>query len=250
MIPAGAKQAAKGILPNWLHPRQIARRRVLNYARGRVSCGPFKGQIYLSDPRDFVDPTILMGTYEQELHETIGKILLNPPDLFVDVGSAQGYYSIGFARLAPETRNIAFEISENAIAQLNRSAVANNVSGKIELRGACSPTALADALEGATRPLVLVDVDGYEDALLQPTAIPQLARASLIVETHDIAVPGITDELCRRFHSTHSIECIGSQPRTSADVPFWIKDRWIVQQLHEGRGGQQFWLIMEPRLFL
>ena len=53
--------------------------------------------------------------------------------------------------------------------------------------------------------LVVCDVDGYEQELLNPAIVPWFASADFILELHDCFVPGISEEIRRRFSSTHQI---------------------------------------------
>ena len=65
----------------------------------RVLTGPFVGMRY---PASFV-PRLLfhgpyqVGSFEHELHPAIGEIADSRPATVVNVGSAEGYYSVGMA---------------------------------------------------------------------------------------------------------------------------------------------------------
>jgi hypothetical protein len=235
-----------GLVPDSIHPRTLAYKRILSRAAGKVVAGPFKGMTYITSPDDFVEAAMLMGTYEKELHPTIEAWLANPGDVFIDVGAAQGYYSVGIARRALKARHIAFEMHQERIDQLERTAAANGV--KVEPWGACDRKRLVEALNSGTSPHVIMDVEGYEDELLRDEVLPALVNTHLIIETHDCYVPGITQELIRRLEPTHTLESVELGERTAADLPFRFSDRWSVKHLNEGRvDDQQTWLIATPK---
>jgi hypothetical protein len=223
----------------------LARARIIRRSRGKVIAGPFAGQVYVTSPDDFIEPAMLMGSYEKELHPAIELLFTQPPKLFVHVGASQGYYAVGFARRARHARHIAFEFYAPRLVQLKRTAAANSVT--LEYWGECSPPRLQEALSASDDVFVLVDVEGYEQELLDPVAVPLLKHARMIVETHDHVVPNITNELVRRFDASHVIDIVTLGPRTAADLPFLICDPWTVGQLDEGRGALQKWLLLTPK---
>jgi len=239
------KDVIKAILPNSLHPHNLARARIIRRSRGKVIAGPFADQIYITCDEDFIEPSMLMGVYENELHPAIEEVLKKPPALFVNVGASQGYYAVGFARRAPQSRHVAFEIYEPRILQLNRTMAANSVA--VELLGQCTPESLQGILKDSDDAFILVDVEGYEKELLDPVRVPGLRKTKMIVETHDHIVDGVTDELTRRFESSHRIKVVGLGRHTADDLPFLICDRWTIGQLNEGRPESQKWLIMDPQ---
>ena len=58
---------------------------------------------------------------------------------------------------------------------------------RVDVRGTCSPRDLLQRLPGA-RPLLVVDVEGFELELLGEAA-PRLNHAMMIVEVHDDGDP-------------------------------------------------------------
>jgi hypothetical protein len=238
------KEIVRPFVPGFLRPRRLAYDRILRHARGQIVSGPFAGQIYLTGKIDFIVPAMLMGCYEKELHPIIEEVLIDPPKVFIDIGAAQGYYAIGFAKGAPGSRHICFELNPRSVDQLNRTAVANNVS--IDVRGECTTEGLNEVIEEST--FLICDVEGYEIELLDPIKSPLLRTAVMIVETHERVLGGNTlEDLVARFEATHTIQVIKSQRRTYADLPFRVKDPWTLRQVDERRSGPQSWLFLKPR---
>jgi hypothetical protein len=239
------KSILRSVLPKTLHPSNLARARIIHASHGKVIAGPFAGQTYITAAEDFIEPGMLMGVYEKELHQTIESLLQDPPELFINIGASQGYYAVGFALRAPNSRHIAFEFYEPRLSQLKRTMAANSTA--IELWGKCTKESLQTALEQSANAFVLVDVEGYERELLDPAHIPLLYQARMVIETHEQLANGVTDEIFDRFKRSHSIYVLEPSKRTANDLPFLICDRWTVGQLDEGRSSSQKWLVMHPK---
>jgi hypothetical protein len=132
---------------------------------------------------------------------------------------------------------------------LRRIAYENGVLSQMETRGNCTPAGLNDAMKSAQHPLVICDVEGAEDELLDPAAIPALTRASILVELHDMDKPGVTTRIESRFAPTHDIQRWDSRPRTAADLPDGVDraDPRFLEMMDEHRQSQQSWFLMLPR---
>jgi hypothetical protein len=59
-------------------------------------------------------------------------------------------------------------------------------------------------------------VEGYETTLLDPSRVPDLRRAAIIVEFHEWIVPGATTLVLSRFAATHDMKLIDSRPRDAS----------------------------------
>jgi hypothetical protein len=100
--------------------------------------------------------------------------------------------------------------------------------------------------------VVICDVEGYEEKLLDPQRVPALARAVLLVELHDFIIPGITDELKKRFGATHKIKHIWQQPRSRSQFPWrtpgtrLLPKAYLDWSVSEWRPVPMAWLWMEP----
>ena len=102
---------------------------------------------------------------------------------------------------------------------------------------------------------VLIDVEGAEIALLDPAKVPPLRDATILVETHDLLVPGCRDTIARRFAATHVIEEVTTSTRTLDDFPPSLAPRWrrwfprlALEALRELRGGPQVFMLLTPRV--
>jgi Met-10+ like-protein len=229
---------------------------LLHLTRTRTACrvrsGPFAEVRYVDDSIGSCYIPKLLGIYENELTAPVESICQRKPALIVDIGAAEGYYAVGLAVRNPQARVIAFEMNPKGQVALREMTALNNVSSRVEVRGKCELADLAAALGDTPRPVVVCDVEGYEEKLLDLQAVPALARTSLLVELHDFIIPGVTEELKKRFGATHHIEHIWQQPRSRTQFPWrtfataLLPKYYLDWSVDEWRPERMAWLWMEP----
>jgi hypothetical protein len=245
------KQLVDTVVPKALHPATLAKRRVLRLSSGKVLAGPFAGMLLVRPPDTAREYAMLLGTYEMELRDAIERICATPPDLIVDVGSADGYYSVGLAmRCSTSTRVIAFEKDEAVRERATKLATANNVASRIEFRGRCDLAALNDALAAFGRKLLLVDLGGGERELLDPNAVPAMSSCEIIAEMHASRVADIDELMESRFRPTHQLVMHHPDARSDEDLPPQLaKDwnPWTASLMSEHKPGSSGWYHMVPR---
>lgn len=230
------------------------------YVRSRadstVLSGPFKGmKLHLTPLSQRHLLGYILGTQELELHPVIEQLAKEHPDTVINVGVADGYYAIGFARLMPWVKVVGFEGLREHHRPFWQTAMVNGVHSRISMKGFCRLPDLRDALRGAgARPLVVCDIEGGEKELLDNQLIPELNAATILVETHDSLLPGCTSLLRQRFSATHDIRSIRARPRLLRDFPaerLKLLVDWVpgtaVELMNERRKGVQEWLVMTPR---
>jgi hypothetical protein len=93
-----------------------------------------------------------------------------------------------------------------------------------------------------------MDCEGAEDQLLDLEVIPELEKTSVIVESHDCNIPGLTNKLLDRFKDTHNIEVIeqgAKNPYTeiTRDLSDW--DKMLL--CCEFRPSTMSWLYLTPK---
>ncbi|GGC23826.1 hypothetical protein GCM10011363_45480 [Marivita lacus] len=210
--------------------------------------GPFTGLTYPDmtvSQRNLIHK--LLGSYEDELHPWIEKLKAKNYRAVINVGSADGYYTVGLALTKPNTPVIAFDTdpwARRATQALTRENNARNV----DIRTMCTPQWLAENLEA--RSLLLSDCEGYEGVLLDPKTAPALLKCDIVVELHDHAAPGVEDLMRRRFADTHDIESVemelGKSPVRFSELAD-MEPALAQKALSEGRGAPQSWLMMTAR---
>ncbi len=169
--------------------------------------------------------------------------------MVVNIGCAEGYYTVGIARRLPNSRILAFDSYALARQTCKRLAQMNGVSQSVHIGHQFEPGDFAALPSQDT--LVLCDIEGAEGALLAPTQAPNLANLDLIVESHECLVPGITKTLIERFASTHDITLVQDTGQRNLESPApWFLGLSHLDQLlavWEWRSGPTPWLVMRSR---
>ena len=241
------------IIPKRFRPIGYIEHLVSTGSGDRVAKGPFAGMRYIAGAVGSAYVPKLLGIYERELNPRIEQACALGFPLIIDIGAAEGYYAVGLARRNPDARVIAFEMEPKGQSALKEMAKLNDVAPRVEVRGKCGLEDLQAALRRADRSLIVCDVEGDEDTLLNPEAIPELRQAHLLVEMHDFIHPGITERMTKRFETTHEVHRIWQEPRTRLDLPYrtvgtaLLPGRYLRWAVSEWRPVQMSWLWMEPR---
>lgn len=211
-----------------------------------VPAGPFAGMMTLGvgDGSAFVPK--VFGSYEKELWPGLEGTLAAGPDRLINIGAAEGFYSVGCALRLPDLRVIAFESEGYARGLLRRQARLNGVEDRIVIRGSCDAEGLEAALSGAERPWVICDCEGCENAVLDPELATSLRRASIIVELHDCFIPGTEARMRARFQASHQIERVAARPRAADEGPSGLSSAEALAVMDEARAEGQAWLVMRP----
>lgn len=245
----------KIITPNRLHPLQYFTNRALSHLNGIVNKGPFKGMRYINEAYIGFVCHKLTGTYEKEIQHIIERELKKPYEVIIDVGSAEGYYSVGMALFSNAKKIISFEGSEKGRSLQKELALLNNVSYKIVIKEYCDEHLLAKEMTTFDSVLLICDVDGYELALLNNKLNPKLNNTTMIVECHNHCYEKMESDLIERFSQTHFIESIPI--RQSADYADYPNPNLIYRMLPKKykdfpimeteRASEDTWLYLKPK---
>jgi hypothetical protein len=223
-----------------------------------VRSGPFAGMNYIHDTMSGGYVPKVLGIYERELHPTIARLSELGIQQVLNIGAADGYYAVGLCRMFPRLRVVAFEMAFRGREYIRAMAERNGVLSRIEVRGTCDLPGLQAALSDPRSTLVLCDVEGYEDVLMDLEKVPGLREAWLLVETHDCKKAGVSDRIRIRFEKSHTIETIWQTKRTAADFPFStpytsrLAPHHLAAAVDEGRPVREGstpmnWLWMVPK---
>lgn len=215
----------------------------------RILEGPFRGMKYLRIAYASSTLNKTVASYEKELEPAVEEMVTRAPDVFVNAGTAEGYYLVGMAMRVPGMRAVGFELASVSRHLVRRLARRNGVAERVRVHGRCSAARLQQVLEGAERPAVLCDIDGGEAPCLDPQAAPALRRAFIIVELHDMIVPGVSALIRRRFEGTHDVEHIPVRTYRPEDVPghYGLSPEEALEVVGEQRRPDNFWYVMRPR---
>jgi len=223
----------------------------------RVARGPFAGLHYPRRRGDIVHAAKLLGAYECELHDALERLVARAPSRVVNVGSGDGYYVAGLARRLPAADVWAVDPDPLAQRACRDTAARNAVDGRVRQVERLDATGLDRALRAALNAappagahhLVVVDCEGFEDELLDPSLAPALAYADILVETHDFARPGVTARLGERFAGTHAVERLEVAARAPDRYPELegLPPAIAAGLLDEFRHHPQSWLCLTAK---
>jgi precorrin-6B methylase 2 len=242
----------KIILPQAIWPSQCAHR-TLNkiYETASILGGPFRSMKYISEAQGSVLVPKLLGIYEKELQPVINNLTGKSFDSIYVIGAGEGYYAVGMALKLPKARIFAYEANESAHRLIREVAGKNGVAGRVSILGLCSED---DMRAIPTDSLVIMDVEGAEEHLLNPEKFSGLLKSTILFEAHQ--TPEETQTLIlEKFNQTHSIFRIDSEDRVWKDIRslpfpllFYIR-RNIGFWLDEMRGCSMQWYLLTPKIF-
>lgn len=245
------RRAGRALVPRRFHRASRLASRLAPLVGERVLAGPFAGLRYVNRSYGSAYWPKVLGTYELELIPRLEELLLMPFRTVLVAGAAEGYYAVGLARRLVGASVLAWEAGDEARAAIAELAALNDVERRIEARGICDLGELSMGLARGGPVLLVCDLDGGEAGLLDPRALPDLAQAWIVVETHDCFVPGVMALLSNRFAPTHVVEEIRARPRSAADAPpLALPPSFrgaLAQLLSERRPPGNDWLVMTPR---
>ncbi len=218
----------------------------LDRAGSTITTGPFSGMIYDLGATEGGALPRLLGIYEAALHPVIDDIIAMTPPRIIDIGCAEGYYAVGLARALPDTTIHAHDTDPRAQTRCAELAARNGVADRVQVGSALDHAAL-DALI-APGSVIICDIEGAEDGLLDPSAVPALKEAHILVEVHDCFHPGLSARLADRFRASHAVTRLDRHIAQTA-LPAWmdgLSDLDRVLALWEWRAGDTPWLWLTP----
>jgi hypothetical protein len=223
------------------------RSQIFNTEPVKILSGPFSGVLYIDETVWGPITPKWLGSYEQELHFIIDKIIAGNYSTIIDVGSAEGYYVSGLAHRKPTSRIYSFDVDPISRKQQQRLIQLNGLTN-VSIMKFCSYDDLESLIDSNT--FILVDIEGHEYSLLNPEKAPALKKASILVELHPFReVTDMAKELRARFENSHTIETIDQMPRDFGNykslLPINLSEDEMQALADEHRPASQQWLWME-----
>lgn len=220
---------------------------ILKRCNHTVWAGPFRGMKILPQAQwgdgDLVGK--VLGLYECELFASIQHAWDLQPQAIVNIGCADGYYGIGLARQLPVPL-LLVDTDTKSLDIARQNAQANRVS-QVTYTDNSSTDFLSRWLQPYQNAVIFMDCEGCEKNILDMQKLPQLENCIIIVESHDVWLPGITSELMSRFQKTHQIDVISQGAKNPyLDITFDFSDFDKVLLCCEGRPQTATWLFMKP----
>ena len=202
------KSLLKRLVLKKYHPLYYLHTRTIRLSNGLIQKGPFSGMRYHDESYSSGSCSKFNGTYEQEIQAIIEKEINKRYEVFINIGAADGYYSIGMALWGNCSKIISFECSQKARDLQYKLAVLNKVQERISIRDRCEKDDLKNCLKGFKNALILCDIEGYEYELLNPNLIPDLKKTTLIIEVHNHVWDKMENEISKRYEQTHEVKSI------------------------------------------
>ena len=231
--------------------RYLAKKMYLEF-QGEIKYGLFKGVKY--EWWRGINCAKLLGINEKEVLDEIkliSKKLSNP--YFIDIGSSDGYYPVGFLKKNIFKYCFSFESGEKERKLIEKNASSNNVIDRISnngyFHGLLSQKIERKILENS---VILMDIAGGEFQIITEEFLQDIKNSFLIIELHDHYFKDGEEKLntlknrINKFFVQKEIKTSQrdlSIFRELSDIP--DSDRWLM--CSEGRRVQGHWLVLYPK---
>lgn len=192
----------------------------------------------------------IFGLYEHVVVEKISE--LGPFNDVINIGAADGYFSLGLLKAGLAQRSICFEMTEAGRAAILRNAQRNGLADRVIILGRADASIAQHLAPTGFRParaLVLCDIEGAEFEVLSADFLRVLEGATLIVELHDrihSGRPDRRDALIANLPAGTRHEIIKSVPPPWSGIEdiesLSDNDRALVTS--EGRRAIGEWLVV------
>ncbi len=219
-----------------------------------VRYGPFKGLKLSSDNwwGSGDRASMLLGLYEQEVLESLTNIPKNYRT-FIDLGAADGYYSIGVLINNLFDRSYCFEMSEKGRNIIREKALINGVSDNILIHGIADKDFYrAITSDQLSNSVLFVDIEGGEFDLFSKELFRIFKESIIFIELHDWFFKDGKIKLAKLRNDAEEFFCITELTTSTRDLSgfpelekFSDTDRWLI--CSEGRARLMTWYRLDPR---
>lgn len=224
-----------------------------NQMKHCVNYGPFKGMKFTHENWWGASDRagMLLGIYEKEILDSIMNIEKNW-DIFIDLGAADGYYSIGALTSGRFKKSYSFEISTKGQEVIQKNATLNNVSTKLEIFGEATKDFYKRIpRKDLDKAVILIDIEGAEFNLLDLKIFENLKKSIIFIELHDWFFRDGEERLKQLLNDAKPFFKTAKLTTTSRDLSIFPElsnlndsDRWLVAS--EGRGRLMTWIRLDP----
>ena len=172
-----------------------------------IQAGPFAGMVY---PREsalvrWCVPKLL-GSYELELHPFLNTLSKRKYDCVIDIGSAEGYYACGLARMF-RVPVYAYDPEPYEKKFSAMMAECNGVSDLVKMADLFTEKEMKSFAN--QRALVICDCEGFEETLFRPETLEFARNWDLLIELH-----GTADKTLPALAWPHATHIVAAERRT------------------------------------
>ncbi len=191
----------------------------------------------------------LYGVYEVELTDELNLLTGNKYDFIINIGAAEGLYSLAFEKIWRDTPIYSFE-QDYETRELLREMCSINNSRSVIVLGEFDLNSIKQ-INSDNRGLIFCDCEGFEGEIFAPHQLKHFANCDLVIETHDHIVPSLTDKLITdlsKSHTTHIIEQFSLEQRAAiiTEQSFKQNDSQVqINLLNENRDPKNCWVIAQ-----
>lgn len=214
-----------------------------------VQAGPFAGMRYVDASIGSSYLHKLIGSYEAVLHPVINDLEDSEFDTVIDIGTAEGYYLVGFGKMFPKARLVGFEIEEEGRRLSKELFAKNSLNNELLFLKEATGENVGEFLTQKT--LLICDCEGGEVDILDPEKFPRFSEVDFaIIELHDFIRPGAREILTERFKNTHTVKIIRFKLADPEKFPFFamVNNEKDLYELRRERACQeQEWMILEKK---
>ena len=189
----------------------------------------------------------ILGIYESQLQIFVKDAILKKPDLVVNIGCGDGYYGLGLAKLLPDVKCVLVDKNDSELNRSKNNALINNIQNA-DFMLDISHEELSSLVSSHNNPFIIMDIEGDECRLLDPSKYNNLSKCTMLIECHDFICNNITNLLVSRFASSHKIYIVSDSEKYIMDDflnKISLDDKLSFQ--FEGRPDNMKWLYMTPR---
>ncbi len=194
----------------------------------------------------------IYGFYEKDVQEIIYKIVKKYKiKQFINIGSADGFFPIGFLRLKLFKNAICFEQNKIGQKSIIQNAENNKVLDKIKVYGEVNTNNFKNELVSKlkrTPSLILCDIEGHEYKLLSLKNLELIKNEFLIIEIHPTSKSNQIkfNKNIKRYFNTREIFSSSNNFKDLQELHN-INDINRSLLISEGRSFIGKWLILEPK---
>ena len=146
----------------------------------------------------------IIGSYESEISDIVETLCNRKFTKIVNIGCAEGYYAVGFARRIDDVSIEAFDSSERAREHCGELARLNRVDKKIRILGSFTKESLVN-MSLDDQALIICDCEGGEKEIFTSENASRLRNCELLIEIHDFVDISTSDYIRNLFAKTHDI---------------------------------------------
>lgn len=189
----------------------------------------------------------LLGVYEVELTDRLEQLEDRNYDWIVNIGAAEGLYSIRFSRTWKGIPVYSFE-QDFATRQLLREMKELNQASNVVVLGEFK-LAYMKLFKPGSKGLIFSDCEGFEKLLFTDQTVQALKDVDLVIETHDHLAEGVHDGLKKVLGETHKVEEVDQltlKERCERVAEDWFKqlpEKTQIGMLNEDRHPSNRWII-------